>query len=287
MRENGGSIRAGTDDEPGVNGNTGRRPRRADPPESGRHRPRRADRPVPERTGTRTAGRSVLEGAFELLTAMERTRGAGLTRLSSESGLPKATAHRLLEQLIGLGAVERSADGYRIGSRMFQLGNRWQPHPGLRATAAEPARRLAAVTGAAVGIAVLRHDQTLVLDWASGETGAYTALRSRSAWPWYTAAGKVLAASPEYRFPPSSVPASWPREGRAIRESGVAVDQGILTPGVCSVAASLYDASGTPVAALFAATAPAHRPERLADAVRRTSTAISARLGRGRLRPAG
>ncbi|MFS8201269.1 IclR family transcriptional regulator [Streptomyces sp. CWNU-52B] len=229
----------------------------------------------------------MLKGAFELLAAMDRTRGAGLTRLSVESGLPKATAYRLLEQLIGLGAVERYADGYRIGSRMFQFGNGWQPHPELRATAAEPARRLAAVTGAAVGIAVLRHDQTLVLDWAPGATAPFTALRNRSAWPWYTAAGKVLAAAPEYRFPPSSVPASWPREGRAIRESGVAVDREILTPGVCSVAAALYDASGTPVASLFAATAPAHRPERLADVVRRTSAAISARLGRGCLRPTG
>ncbi|MFD9396221.1 IclR family transcriptional regulator [Streptomyces sp. NPDC060000] len=231
-------------------------------------------------------GRSVLAGAFELLAAVERTGGAGLTRLAAESGLPKATAHRLLEQLVGLGAVERDVDGYRIGSRMFQLGNGWQPHPRLLAAAAEPARRLAAVTGAAVGVAVLRCDRTLVLDWTPGEAMAFPALRNRSAWPWYTAAGKVLAAAPEYRFPPSVVPASWPREGRAIRERGVAVDRGVLTPGVCCVAAPLYDVSGAPVAALFAATGPAHRPERLADVVRRTSTAISAGLGGGHLRPA-
>ncbi|MBK3624205.1 helix-turn-helix domain-containing protein [Streptomyces sp. MBT49] len=229
-------------------------------------------------------GRSVLAGAFTLLAAVERTGGAGLTGLSRESGLPKATAHRLLEQLLGLGAVERDADGYRIGSRMFQLGNAWQPHPGLRAAAAGPARRLAAVTGAAVGVAVLRHDRTLVLDWAPGDAVAFPALRDRSAWPWYTAAGKVLAAAPEYRFPPTVTPASWPREGRAIRERGVAVDRGVLTPGVCCVAAPLYDVSGAPVAALFAATGPARRPERLADVVRRTGTAISAGLGGGRSR---
>ncbi|MEU9190561.1 helix-turn-helix domain-containing protein [Streptomyces sp. NPDC048484] len=239
--------------------------------------------PTATRPSTHAGGRSVLEGAFELLAAVERTRGAGLTRLSSESGLPKATTYRLLEQLIGLGAVERFADGYRIGSRMFQLGNGWQPHPKLRSTAAEPARRLAGVTGAAVGIAVLRHDRTLLLHWTPGEAVPFPASRNQSAWPWYTAAGKVLAAAPEYRFPPSAMPASWRREARAIRERGVAVDQGILMPGVCCVAAPLYAVSSAPVAALFAATGPAHRPERLADVVRRTSRAISAGLGGGDL----
>lgn len=266
MRENGSSVRVRTGSEPGACGGT--------------------DGPAPTsvRPSAHAGGRSVLEGAFELLAAVERSRGAGLTRLSSESGLPKATAHRLLEQLVGLGAVERFVDGYRIGSRMFQLGNGWQPHPRLRSTAAEPARRLAEVTGAAVGIAVLRHDRTLLLHWTPGEAVTFPASRNQSAWPWYTAAGKVLAATPEYRFPPSAMPASWPREARAIRECGVAVDQGILMPGVCCVAAPLYDVSSAPVAALFTATGPAHRPERLADVVRRTSRAISAGLGGGDLR---
>ncbi|MEW2051515.1 helix-turn-helix domain-containing protein [Streptomyces sp. NPDC005476] len=222
----------------------------------------------------------MLEGAFELLAAVERADGAGLTRLACDSGLPKATAHRLLEQLIRLGAVERHAQGYRIGSRMFQLGNAWQPHPQLRATAAEPARRLARATGAAVGVAVLRHDRTLLLDWTPGEAVTLPAPRNRSAWPWYTAAGKVLAAAPEYRFPPTVAPASWPREARTILQRGVAVDREILMPQVCCVAAPLYGVSGAPVAALFAATGPAHRPERLIDVVVRTSRAISAGLGR-------
>jgi DNA-binding IclR family transcriptional regulator len=49
-------------------------------------------------------------------------------------------------------------------------------------------------------------------------------------------------------------------------------------PGVCCVAAPLYGVSRAPVAALFVATGPAHRPERLTDAVRRTGRASSAGL---------
>ncbi|KAA0941152.1 IclR family transcriptional regulator [Streptomyces apricus] len=259
MRDNGGQVQV----------HTGGRPPAGSAHASGR-------------TPAHGAGRSVLAGAFELLAAVERSGGAGLTRLSWESGLPKTTVHRLLDQLIDLGTVERCADGYRIGPRMFQLGNGWQPHPKLRAAAAGPARRLAAVTGAAVGLAVLRYDRTLVLGWTPGGTRSFPALCGRWAWPWYTAAGKVLAAAPSYRFPPSAVPASWAREERFVRERGVAVDQGVMAPGVCSVAAPLHDVRGVPVAALFAATRSPGPSRLLADAVRSTGAAIGAGLAERR-----
>ncbi|MHC5902792.1 IclR family transcriptional regulator [Streptomyces sp. S6] len=229
------------------------------------------------RTPADGAGRGVLEGAFALLAAVERAPGAGLTRLSAESGLPKATAHRLLEQLTALGAVERHSGGYRLGWRMFQLGQDWQPHPGLRAAAAEPACRLAELTGTVVGTAVLRRHQTLLIEWFPGNGRTPT---DRSPRPWYTAAGKVCAAHPGHPFPPGPVPASWPQEAREIRARGFALDRGVLAPGAHGVAAPLYCTGDTPVAALFAVAGPAHRLERVADAVRRTGAHISARLRR-------
>jgi len=225
------------------------------------------------------AGRSVLEGAFTLLAAVERAPGAGLTRLAGESGLPKATAHRLLEQLAALGAVERHAGGYRVGWRMFQLGHDWQPHPGLRSAVAEPARRLAELTGTTVGTAVLRRNRTLLLAWFPGE-GASPA--DRSPRPWYTAAGKVCAAHPGHPLPPGPVPASWPQEARDIRARGFAVDRDVLAPGAHCVAAPLYCTGDAPVAALFAVAGPGYRLDRVADAVRRTGGHVSARLRRAR-----
>lgn len=224
-----------------------------------------------------SSGRSVLEGAFALLAAVERTPGAGLTRLSSESGLPKATAHRLLDQLAALGAVERHAGAYRLGWRMFQLGQDWQPHPRLRSAAAEPARRLAELTGTVVGTAVLRRNRTLLVDWFPGEKSSPV---DRSPRPWYTAAGKACAAHPGHALPPGPLPPSWPQEAREIRARGYALDRGVLAPGAHCVAAPLYCTAGTPVAALFAVTGPAHRLDRVADAVRRTGGHISGRLGR-------
>ncbi|TDU01678.1 IclR family transcriptional regulator [Streptomyces sp. 846.5] len=223
-------------------------------------------------------GRSVLEGAFGLLGVVELAGEAGLTWLASESGLPKTTAHRLLEQLVELGAVERCGVGYRMGPRMFQLGQGWTPHAGLWPAARGPLRRLAGATGVTVGINVLRHGETLVLDWLPGEADVPGPLQHRVTWPWFTAAGKVMVAQADPRLPLDPLPGSWRREAAAIRDGGAAYDREELVAGVCCVAVPLYGAGSAPVAALCAAVDPSYRLDRLCDVVQRTGRAISARL---------
>ncbi|MEU6254460.1 helix-turn-helix domain-containing protein [Streptomyces sp. NPDC047043] len=231
------------------------------------------------------AGRSVLEGAFALLNALRQEEDAGVTRLASACGLPKTTAYRLLDQLAELGAVERSAGRYRIGPGMFRLGHGWQPYPGLRSAARRPLRRLATVTGMTVALAVLHQGQTLVLDWT---TVADVALPDdRQTWPWYTAAGKVLAASARPGPPLGPLPRTWPEEAGRIRECGAAYDREEVLEGVCCAAVPIRAANGVPVAALSVLTDPDHRLERLADAARRAASAVAAGLGRSAQRHIG
>ncbi len=45
-----------------------------------------------------------------------------LSRLVERTGLPKATVHRLAEELVELGLLERQAVGYRPGLELFELG---------------------------------------------------------------------------------------------------------------------------------------------------------------------
>ncbi|QQM40577.1 helix-turn-helix domain-containing protein [Streptomyces liliifuscus] len=234
-------------------------------------------------TGTPgVGGRGVLEGAFALLEAVERATEAGLTALSSECGLPKTTAYRLLEQLVALGAVERRGTGYRMGHRMFRLGHSWQPYPGLRAAARGPARQLVRATGTTVGVAVLRSGRTMVLDWTPGEAGeALGSLREGMTWPWFTAAGKVLVAQARPGLPLGPLPTAWRQQAATIRDRGVAFDREELAEGVCCVAVPLYGAGHVPVAALCVLTDPAHHLERLGEVARGTGHAISAAL-RGR-----
>ncbi|MEU2777615.1 helix-turn-helix domain-containing protein [Streptomyces sp. NPDC007162] len=241
-----------------------------------------ATRRPPVRVASDSGGRSVLEGAFALLEAVERTEGAGLTRIAAQCGLPKSTAYRLLEQMVELGAVERRSGGYRMGPRIFRLGQGWQPHPGLRAAARAPARRLAALTGATVTVNVLREGRTLVLDRTPGDSaGALGRGADDVTYPWFTAAGKVLAAAAHPRLPPGPVPAAWEQEARAIREHGAALDRQTVVAGVCCVAVPLYGPNGIPLASLALVTDPTHSLDRLVGVVQQTGRAIGAAL-RGR-----
>lgn len=238
--------------------------------------------PGPDGPLSATAGRGVLEGAFALLRALRQEEGAGVTVLASTCGLPKTTAYRLLDQLVELGAVERSAGHYRIGPGMFRLGHGWQPHPGLRSAAERPLRRLAAVTGMTVGLAVLHEGQTLVLNWSTTADVPPPLPDDRQTWPWHTAAGKVLTAWAQPGLPLGPLPRAWPNEAARIRESGAAYDREEVLEGVCCTAVPVHAANGVPVAALSVLTDPAHRLERLADPARRAAAAITAGLGRHR-----
>ncbi|SEF03613.1 DNA-binding transcriptional regulator, IclR family [Streptomyces sp. 3213] len=228
------------------------------------------------------AGRSVLEGAFGLLEAVERAGEAGLTRLTVECGLPKSTAHRLLEQLVELGAVERHRGNYRMGPQMFYLGRRWQPHPGLLSAARQPIRALAELAGVGVGICVLWKGQAQVLEWAPGKEVEPSAVTHRGmTWPWRTAAGKVLVAAAGPAALPGPLPESWAREAAGIRARGAAFDRQELVAGVCCTAVPLHGWPGqAPLASLCVVTDPAHHLERLAEAAARTAQVISTELRR-------
>jgi len=75
--------------------------------------------------GTRTAGRSVLDGALAVLGAFSDDRPElTLGDIGAATGLPSATAYRLVAELVAWGALERVARGrYRIGLRLWQLGS--------------------------------------------------------------------------------------------------------------------------------------------------------------------
>ncbi|MEU4805519.1 helix-turn-helix domain-containing protein [Actinosynnema sp. NPDC023587] len=91
--------------------------------------------------------RGVLGRAFTLLDALvSRSDGVGLTWIAHYCGIPKATTHRLLQQLEALGVVERADGLYRLGSHVFRLGQAWEPYPHLLTAARRPLHALATAT---------------------------------------------------------------------------------------------------------------------------------------------
>ena len=63
---------------------------------------------------------SILRKAFEVLdTFAPDRRTLSLSQITRQSGLPKTTVHRVLQQMQSLGVVDRTGQQYRVGTRMF------------------------------------------------------------------------------------------------------------------------------------------------------------------------
>jgi IclR family transcriptional regulator, acetate operon repressor len=76
--------------------------------------------------GEAAAPRPVLGGAFGLLDSLQGLGSARVSDLQRDTGLPRTTVHRLLQQLEEVGAVERAAGRWRLGPRW------WSSAPGSR-----------------------------------------------------------------------------------------------------------------------------------------------------------
>jgi IclR family transcriptional regulator, acetate operon repressor len=225
----------------------------------------------------RVGGRGVLEGAFSLLEAVNEVGEAGLTRLAAASGLPKSTTHRLLEQLVLLGALERNGQNYRMGPRVFRLGQSWRPHPGLLNAARVPVRHLAGTTGATVCVCVLREGKTMAVAGIPGEVNELVPLRPGATWPWSTAAGRAIVAHAPPTTPLTSLPPNWAREATGIRQRGAAFDFEETVEGVHCVAVPLHGPHGVPAA--LAVLADSSQPlQPLTERATRAARTISAAL---------
>ncbi|MFI8367814.1 IclR family transcriptional regulator [Streptomyces sp. NPDC085466] len=206
-------------------------------------------------------GRGVLEGAFALLDALRRCGDeAGVTELALACGVPKGSAHRLLDQLVTVGAVERRGSRYRVGPELYRLGQAWEPHPGLRLAARLPVQRLRGTTGASVVLAVLREDQAIVVASAPGELEPLLPVRNGTAFRLDTAAGTAL---------------------RGPLRGGPVLDREDVMDGVCCAAVPVRGRDGRTVAALAAMVPAGRRLDALAASVAEAGAALGRALARG------
>ncbi|MCX2180451.1 helix-turn-helix domain-containing protein [Streptomyces sp. SKN60] len=207
-------------------------------------------------------GRGVLEGAFALLEALRRhgDEPAGVTELALACGVPKGTAHRLLDQLVAVGAVERRDRRYRVGPQLYRLGLAWEPHPGLRAAARLPLHRLRASTGASVLLVVEREDQALTVSSVPGELEPVVPVRDGVGFRLDTAAGLAL---------------------RGPRRAGAVLDREDVMAGVCCAALPVRAPDGRTVAAVAGMIRAGRALEPLAEAVAEAAGALARGLARG------
>lgn len=203
--------------------------------------------------GATSSGRGVLDAAFLVLQAVsEIPEGCGLSQLARETGLAKATAYRVAEQLVSLGAMQRVEQRYFVGSRMADLGRHWQAAPMLRQAAQRPGRLLAAATKSTVAVCVLQDEHVhRVAGFQS--TSLFLTDTPDSNVVFHTAMAQVLLAgrSNGTSVPPSYTSPEWRRVRSGVLDNDmVAVDRHDLVTGLCCAAAAIRMPGSTEVAAI-------------------------------------
>lgn len=198
--------------------------------------------------------RRVVESSFALLELVDVLQPARLVDLTDASGMPHPTVHRLLQQLIAVGAVRRDGSRYSLGACLLRLGASVTPVARLRAAARRPMAELAAATGAAVSLSAVLGEDIVYLD----------ALEARPP--------VRFVAVPGARVPPDTA------QARAHVELGAItpiVDAGQVAAGHSSVAAAIPLGNGT-VAAVSTVIAAPCAPLGLVTATRATAIRIAA-----------
>ena len=195
--------------------------------------------------------------------------GLSLTQICAELQLPKSSAHALLNTMVmhdylREGLRERT---YRLGPALFELGSAYIASTNLVSDGWEIVRTTARMCNETVHLAVLDGNEVL---YVAKEEGTNT-IRMVSAvgkrFPAYaTGVGKVLLANLSdaeliQRIPDDSIlpvitpnTVTNPSELRALiataRNNSYALDYEESTPGLCCVAAPVYDAQGQIVAGM-------------------------------------
>ncbi|CAM2808474.1 IclR family transcriptional regulator [Prescottella defluvii] len=122
----------------------------------------------------------------------DRSTRLTLEEVGLRTGLPRSTAHRILDQLIRLDWVEYASFGYCLGRRASMFGG---GDGEVRAAAAPLLHELHMQTGMVVHLAVLDGSESVYLDKVGGRFAASLPSRVGGRGPAYsTAGGKSMLA---------------------------------------------------------------------------------------------
>ena len=200
-------------------------------------------------------------------------RSLSLAELSAATGFPRSTAHRLAASMRNAGLLDQDGqrDRYRLGLKLFELGNTVLANMDLHREARPFVDALSQVTGHLVHLAVFDGQQAIVIHRVAADSG--TPLTLIEAAPVHcTSVGKaILAFQPAAkidavvagglkRFTDATIVdgRKLKSELKAIRSRGYAIDEGEHQPGIRCIGAPVHDRTGRVVAGL-SVSGPARR----------------------------
>ena len=189
----------------------------------------------------------------------------GVSELSRRCGFSKSSMQRVLQALHAEGVLERDGSRYRLGLKLFELGQQVPRQRDLREAARPFMEDLGQATGQQVHLAVLDGDDVLYLEVLRSATAPSLPTRMGSRWPAHgTGIGKAILAFseaavvervlttglPRLSERTISAPGSFVAELTRIRDRGYAFDLEESRAGVACVASPVFGHSGEVIAGL-------------------------------------
>ncbi|MBU2666978.1 IclR family transcriptional regulator [Actinoplanes bogorensis] len=225
-------------------------------------------------------------GAFD-----EQHRELSLAALVARCGLPRSTTHRTADKMLRLGWLDKPADRYRVGNRIFELSGLAPVRHQLRESALPYLQDLHHATRLTVQLGVLSGTQVLLVEKITGHRPMPMLSQVGALLPAYCSAlGMAILAYSDEDAVRAVVDAGMPRrtprtmttatalrrELAAIPDRGLAVEREEGNIGISCVAAPIFDPLGAVVAAV-SVTGPAAlvRADRAGPAVRLAAAATS------------
>ena len=217
-------------------------------------------RPAPRPTASAEAlpGDTPALRLFALLEVVAASdQRHSLQSLADETGLPKATLHRMLQQLEAAGLLQREGDGrhYGTGARLRQLAENLLLHDSHHGARHAVLRGLVDEVGESCNLTALSGGEVVYLDRVETAAPLRFYLRAGSRVPAHcSASGKVLLArmgaaqrrrllelSPLERYTPTTLtdPDAIEQALRQVRQDGYALDEEEFLPGLRCIAVAV------------------------------------------------
>ncbi|WP_280218221.1 IclR family transcriptional regulator [Nocardia neocaledoniensis] len=173
---------------------------------------------------------AILDRLSLVLDAFDGRGSLGLAEVVARTGLPRSTAHRMLDRLVQLRWLRREGRSYSLGIRLMELGSLAVHQNRVHAASVEHLQQLYRATGMVVHLAVLDGTDVVYLDKIGGRLAARVPTRVGGRLPAAKSAlGKALLAATGRNEPGDAL----------IRELGYATERNGALPWLGCIAAPI------------------------------------------------
>lgn len=244
-----------------------------------------------------SSGESVLNRVVRILGAFDADRPALSTSdIARRADLPVATAHRLINELVGYGLLERDARQVRVGVRMWELAARCSRAQGLRETALPFMEDLHLAVRQHTQLGVLENREVLFLERLSARGSVLNIARTAGRLPAHAcSAGLVSLAHAPVEVQEDVLAADLPRFTAKtvtdvkrlrglladVRERGFVVCEEMITEGATGVAVPVRGVDNSVFAALSVVVPKTENHRTLVPALMASARGISRAMAWG------